>query len=206
MPPRRSLRSAGSNFRQGAGAWFVTANMGQTPYGNEYGIRGLPQGPGPSMGSSCSPMRTQVLRLGRVVQTWGATYVPRGPRPDAAYSASPLHRSRFYPQGEAAPDTTNSRLINIYRKQIAQRKLYWPVHGASGTLSGLTTTSRALGFAMLAQAPRQGVIYLGVGTGRCFGPARGAAQTEAAEMSIYLGPRERLGHEVCWVLCAQHLM
>jgi len=156
VPPRRSLRSAGSNFRQGAGAWFVTANMGQTPYGNKYGIRGLPQGPGPSMGSSCSPMRTQVLRLGRVVQTWGATYVPRGPRPDAAYSASPSYRSRFYPQGEAAPDTTNSRLINIYRKLIAQRKLYWPVHGASGTLQRAHHNVACTGFcnASPGAAPR----------------------------------------------------
>ena len=60
--------------------------------------------------------------------------------------------------------------------------------------------------ALLAQAPRQGRIDLGVGAGRCLGPARGAAQTEAAEMPIYLGPQERLGHKVCWVLCAQHLM
>ncbi len=49
-------------------------------------------------------------------------------------------------------------------------------------------------------------VYFGVCTGRGLTSARGAAEAEAPEMSIYLGARERLRHKVCWVLCAQHLI
>ena len=61
------------------------------------------------------------------------------------------------------------------------------------------------GFAMLAQAPRQGAVHLSVGTGCGLSSARGAAEAEAAEMPVDLGPRERLGHQVCWVFSPQNL-
>jgi hypothetical protein len=78
-----------------------------------------------------------------------------------------------------------TRLINIMR--------------ASGSI-------KAVEKALLAQAPRQGIIHLGVGAGRGLSSAGGAAEAEAPEMSIDLGARERLRHKVCWVLCAQHLI
>ena len=59
---------------------------------------------------------------------------------------------------------------------------------------------------LLAQAPRQGAVHLGVGAGRAISSALGAAEAEAAQVAVNLGTRERLGHKVCWVLCAQHLM
>jgi hypothetical protein len=59
---------------------------------------------------------------------------------------------------------------------------------------------------LLAQAPRQGAVHLGVGAGRTISSALGAAEAEAAQVAVNLGTRERLGHKVCWVLCAQHLM
>ena len=82
------------------------------------------------------------------------------------------------------------------------------MHVALGTLSGLTTTARALGrsgcmnktqaiehiktgrkYAALAPVLREGGVNLGVRTGRGLCTARGAAETEAAEMPIDLGSR-----------------
>ena len=77
-----------------------------------------------------------------------------------------------------------------------------PAVGAIGGFAGIGNDFVQL----LAQAPRQGAVHLGVGAGRTLSPALGAAEAEAAKMAVYLGTRERLGHKVCWVLCAQHLM
>ncbi len=82
------------------------------------------------------------------------------------------------------------------------------MHVALGTLSGLTTTTRALGrsgcmnktqaiehiktgrkYAALAPVLREGGVHLGVCTGRGLSTARGTAEAEASEMPIYLGTR-----------------
>jgi hypothetical protein len=96
----------------------------------------------------------------------------------------------------------------------ARRPLRAPkeLSAAVGAAGGYADIKRASGintkedFALLAQAPRQGIVNLGVGAGRAHSSALGAAEAEAAEVAVYLGTRERLGHKVCWVLCAQHLM
>jgi hypothetical protein len=64
-----------------------------------------------------------------------------------------------------------------------------PVHVALGALQRGYHNDACTGCATLAPAVREGSVYLRVGTWRGLGAARGAAETEAAEMPIDLGSR-----------------
>ncbi len=60
--------------------------------------------------------------------------------------------------------------------------------------------------ALLCQAPRQGIVHLGVSGGCRRGAACGASETESAQVAVDLGSGQRFGHQVRWVLGAKHLV